>query len=279
MRTLLARTIARTPPLLRDIAKQLWAHDLIGEAAKMAYFFFLSVFPALLLIFALTGIIGGDEAFLRITTIVRTLAPTDASRFLHDFLTDLSTERSRAPVSLGALVLLWAGSSGIAALTDALNQIHGVLEGRTWWTRRILALLILAAGAVLLVLGTVMVVGTITVLRSLGMSAVWDVARWPLVAALPFSAVWLSFYFLPDRSRRGAWWEAMIGAAVATLLWALVTAVFTTYLSSIRDLSDIYGAIGAVVALLIWFFLSAMSVLVGGIVDAVIERSRRISRR
>jgi membrane protein len=275
----LARAVGKLPPLTRDIARHLYAHDLIGEAAKMAYFFFLSVFPALLLIFALTGVIGGDEAFQRITTIVRTLAPIDASRFLHDFLTEIAAERSRARISLGALVLLWAGSSAIAALTDALNQIHGVVEGRTWWTRRLIALAILAAGSILLVLGTMLVIGGVTALRSLGMSAVWELARWPLAAALPLAAVWLAFYFLPDRSRRGAWWEALVGAIVATLLWALVTALFTTYLGSIRDISYVYGAIGAVVALLIWFFLSGVAVLVGGIVDAVLERHQRINAR
>jgi membrane protein len=247
----------------------------VGEAAKMAYFFFLSVFPALLIVFTLTGFIGGDTVFARITTVVRTLTPPDASAFLHRFVSELATERRPGMLSFGALVLFWAGSSGIAALTDALNEIHGVSEGRGWWSRRSLALSILAIGSVLIVLGTVIVVGGVAALRALGLTAVWDVVRWPLAAALPLLALWLAFYFLPDRGRRGGMWEAFVGATVAILLWALATALFSVYLTSIRDYSQVYGAIGTVMALLIWFFLSALAVLLGGVVDASLERRHR----
>jgi membrane protein len=241
----------------------------------MAYFYFLSVFPALLIVFALTGFVGGDVAFARITTIVLTLTPPDATAFLHGFLSELVRERRPGMLSFGAIVLFWAGSSGIAALTEALNGIHSVSEGRGWVSRRALALSILAIGSVLLVLCTLIVIGGIATLRALGLSAVWDVVRWPLAAALPIVALWLAFYFLPDRGRRGGASEAMIGATVATLLWGIATALFSVYLTSIRDYSRVYGAIGTVMALLIWFFLSAFAVLLGGLVDASLERRHR----
>jgi membrane protein len=273
-----ARQLERLPPLGRDVARRLIEHDFIGEAAKMAYFFFLSVFPALLIVFALTGVVGGDAAFARITTIVLTLTPPDATAFLHRFLFELVNERRPGMLSFGALVLLWAGSSGIAALTDALNHVHGVSEGRGWFSRRALALSILAVGSVLIVLCTLIVVGGVAALRALGLSAVWDVVRWPLAASLPLLALWLAFYFLPDRGRRGGMWEAFVGAGVATLLWALATVLFSVYLTSIRDYSRVYGVIGTVVALLIWFFLSALAVLVGGVVDASLEHRHRQHR-
>ncbi|MGQ0712569.1 MAG: YihY/virulence factor BrkB family protein [Gemmatimonadaceae bacterium] len=252
--------------------------DFVGEAAKMAYFFFLSVFPALLIVFSLTGFIGGDATFARITTIVRTLTPPDVSGFLHQFVAEVARERRPGMLSFGALVLFWAGSSGIAALTEALNAIHGVSEGRGWLSRRALALTILAVGSILIVLGTVMAIGGIAALRALGLSALWDVVRWPLAAALPLSALWLAFYFLPDRGRRGGAWEALVGASVAILLWALATILFSVYLNNIRDYSRVYGAIGAVIALLIWFFLSALAVLIGGVVDASLERRHRLAQ-
>lgn len=241
----------------------------------MAYFFFLSIFPALLIVFAFTGFVGGDIAFARITTIVFTITPPDASAFLHRFVLELAAERRPGMLSAGALILFWAGSSGIAALTEALNRVHGVSEGRGWWSRRVLALAILAIGSILIVLGTVIVVGGVAALRALGLSAVWDVLRWPLAAALPLLALWLAFYFLPDRGRHGGMWEAFVGATIATLLWAIATALFSVYLGSIRDYSRVYGAIGTVMALLIWFFLSAYAVLLGGLVDASLERRHR----
>jgi len=241
----------------------------------MAYFFFLSIFPALLIVFAFTGFVGGDIAFARITTIVFTITPPDASAFLHRFVLELAAERRPGMLSAGALILFWAGSSGIAALTEALNRVHGVSEGRGWWGRRVLALAILAIGSILIVLGTVIVVGGVAALRALGLSAVWDVLRWPLAAALPLLALWLAFYFLPDRGRHGGMWEAFVGATIATLLWAIATALFSVYLGSIRDYSRVYGAIGTVMALLIWFFLSAYAVLLGGLVDASLERRHR----
>jgi membrane protein len=274
-----ARLIERLPPLGRDIAHRLVTEDFIGEAAKMAYFFFLSVFPAILIVFGLTGFIGGDSAFARITTVVFTLTPPDASAFLHRFVAELANERRPGALSFGAVVLFWAGSSGIAALTEALNAIHGVSEGRGWWSRRALALAILTIGSILIVLCTVIVVGGVSALRALGLSAVWDVIRWPLAAALPVFALWLAFYFLPDRGRRGGMWEAFVGATVATFLWAIATVLFSIYLGTLRDYSQVYGAIGTVIALLIWFFLSALAVLLGGLVDASLERRyRQINR-
>ncbi|HZO19064.1 MAG TPA: YihY/virulence factor BrkB family protein [Gemmatimonadaceae bacterium] len=267
--------IERLPPLGREIAHRLINEDFVGEAAKMAYFFFLSIFPALLIVFAFTGFVGGDIAFARITTIVFTITPPDASAFLHRFVLELAAERRPGMLSAGALILFWAGSSGIAALTEALNRVHGVSEGRGWWSRRVLALAILAIGSILIVLGTVIVVGGVAALRALGLSAVWDVLRWPLAAALPLLALWLAFYFLPDRGRHGGMWEAFVGATIATLLWAIATALFSVYLGSIRDYSRVYGAIGTVMALLIWFFLSAYAVLLGGLVDASLERRHR----
>lgn len=275
LHTILSRLVQRLPPFGREIVQRLLAHDFVGEAAKMAYFFFLSVFPALLIVFTLTGFVGGDVTFARITAVVRTLTPPDASAFLHDFITELARERRPGVLSVGAIILFWAGSSGIAALTEALNELHGVSEGRGWIGRRALALAILAVGSILIVLGTVIVVGGIAALRAFGLSAVWDVVRWPMAAALPLTALWLAFYFLPDRGRRGGALEALLGASVATLLWALATVIFSLYLTHIRDYSRVYGAIGAVIALLIWFFLSALAVLLGGLVDATLERRRR----
>ena len=255
-----------------DAVRTSFHHDLPGAAAKMAYFSFLSLFPALLVVSALTGIIGGDAAFARIASTFREATPADAWRFLAGFLEDVAIQRRPAILSIGAVLLVWSASSGIAALTYALNAILGIEERRGWWSRRVLALIVFAVGALLLVTGATVLFTGIDVMRSLGFGEGWRIARWPLALALLAATIWLAYYFLPNREHRRAGREALKGAMLATALWTLATLLLGFWIGYIRDYSRIYGGVGAVIALLVWFYLTSLAVLFGAEFAAALER-------
>ena len=245
--------------------------DLMGEAAKMAYFFFLSLFPLVLIVFALTGIIGGDEAFARIAAAAERLVPGSAWQFVRELIREI-TERERPGVlSVGILLTLWAASNGVDALIRALNTIYDVPEGRGWWRRRALAVVVLITGTVLIVVGATALVPGID--RLLG--PITPLVRVPLAILVVMATVWFGYYVLPARDQQGAMLETAIGAVVGTVGWLLASVLFGVYVTNFAEYGRTYGAIGAIIVLMIWFYISGFAVLFGAELAAVLEGRRR----
>lgn len=257
--------------VLRSTARDALDNDLAGEAAKMAYYFFLSLFPLLVVLFAVTGLVGGDAVYARILATAERVVPDYAWQFVRQLVREI-TERGRPGLlSAGVLLTLWAASNGVAALTVGLNRIYEVKEPRPWWKRRLLALAVLAGTVVLLVAGTASVIPSEEALRGTGLSDAWSLARWPIGFALVTGAVWLAYRYLPARDQRGAHRETLIGAVCATLLWMLVAVLFREYLARFSSYGATYGALGAVIVLMLWFYLGALVVLLGAELAATLE--------
>jgi membrane protein len=271
-----ARAIGRhVVAVVRATVREALDDDLAGEAAKMAYFFFLSLFPLVLIVFAVTGIVGGDDTFARIAAVAETAIPAYAWQFVRDLIREI-TERERPGVlSIGIVLTLWAASNGIAALTSALNTIYDVPEGRGWWKRRGLAVVVLIVGTVMGALGAAIMASGVARLRGAGLGPLWSVARWPLGFALVTATIWLAYYFLPARDQRPVVRETAAGALAATTGWALATLLLSVYVTNVGRYGRTYGAIGAVIVLMIWFYITAFAVLLGGEVAAVLERRGR----
>ena len=251
----------------------------MGEAAKMAFFFFLSLFPMILVVFSLTGLVGGPAAFERITTIAESTVPEYAWQFVSAVIAEI-TERNRPGVlSVGILLTVWAASNGIAALTGGLNTMYDVTESRPWWRRRLLALAILATGVVVVVGGASLLVYGMTLVRGTPLGAVWRAARWPVGWLLLVGIIWLAYRHLPAREQRGSWRETLVGAVAAGVLWTLATLLFRLYIANFSRYGRTYGAVGAVIVLLLWFYISALAILLGGELAATIEAWKRGSVR
>jgi membrane protein len=274
------RELARdTADLFKTTGREALDDDLAGEAAKIAYFFFLSLFPLVLIVFALTGIVGGDETFARLAAAAETLVPGSAWQFVRELIREI-TERERPGVlSLGILLTLWAASNGIDALTRALNRIYDLREGRRWWRRRALAVVVLITGTVLLVSGAAAIVPGVGWLRVAGLGPAWAVMRWPLAIAVVTATIWLGYYLLPARDQRDVLRETAAGAVVATLGWMLATVLFGIYVANFGQYGRTYGAVGAIIVLMIWFYITGLAVLFGGEFAAVLEQRGRERRR
>ncbi|HYD52239.1 MAG TPA: YihY/virulence factor BrkB family protein [Gemmatimonadaceae bacterium] len=252
--------------------------DVAGESARMAYYLFLSLFPLVLVVFALTGLVGGDDAFRRIVAIAHELVPSHAWRVVEDLLREI-TERERPGVlSIGVVLTMWAASSGIAGLIVALNRMYELREGRGWWRRRALALALLLAGATLAVLAATAIVLGLQVMRRWSAWPVWTVARWPVAFVLVSAAVWLAYLALPARAQRGVLRETAIGAVTATALWSATTIGFGYYVGTFGRYGKTYGAVGAVIVLLLWLQLTSACVLLGAELATVLERRARGGR-
>jgi membrane protein len=242
------------------------------EAASIAFYFFLSFFPLILSLFALTGLIGREPAFDWIMNELLVALPAEASDAIGEFVHQVTSSRSASALSIGLVLSVWAASNIFAVLADGLNKAYKAQRRYQWWKRRAMAL------GLLLILAGAMIVLAVSVLAGPAIARVLQVDNpfgsliWPLTLLLAVAMMWLMYYWLPnhDQSRSKRW--ILVGAVVGTLLWVGATLLFRQFLSYTPRFSAIYGLVGGMAAFLIWLFLTAMSILVGGEVAAAMER-------
>lgn len=257
---------------VREVIVQTIDDRLTAEAARAAYFFFLSLFPAILAIFSLTGIFGGDAAFEWIMSRLRSVMPGDAARYLERFVGEVTGASRPGVLSFSLLFTFWSASNVFVAVTDGLNRMYDIEEGRPWWRRRLVALAAVLVGSVLLIGSTLIVLAGPEVFDLVGVDGIWEVLRWPAVVVLLVALMWLVYLLLPDRRVRGAVWPALIGSAVGTGLWLLATTGFRFYVSQYGSYDQTYGFVGGIIVLLLWLYLTALAILFGGEVAATVEQ-------
>lgn len=262
--------------LIRLVLREAVADDLTGEAAKTAFYLFLSFFPMVLVLFAFTGMVGGEEAFRWIMGYLRQALPGQAERYLADYVREITGDSQPAVLSVGVLLTLWIASNIFAALTDGLNRMYDLRDTRSWWRRRLLAVGVLLGGLGLLGLGAVALLVGPEIPRFLGVeslaSDLWGVLRWPVVFALLVLILWLLYLVLPGRGRRPAAGATLVGAVAGAGVWILATLLFRLYVTSFGRFGKIYGVVGGIIVLLLWLYLTALSILFGGEVAATLEQ-------
>ena len=258
--------------VLRQIVREAMVDQITGEAAKTAYFFFLSLFPLILAMFALTGIFGGDPAFDWIMSRLEQALPGEAALYLTGFVREITGEERPGVLSFSVLFTLWSASRIFATLTDGLNRVYDLEETRPWWKRRLIALAALVVGTVLLVGGTVSLLAGPEILEFFRLDEFWQFLRLPLAVLMLATLMWLVFFLLPDRNMGSAWLPTVIGAVVGTALWLLATMGFRIYVTNFGTYSQTYGFIGGIMILLLWLYLAALAILFGGEVAATLEQ-------
>lgn len=274
------QTAVRSPvDLLRRTVRRLLREDpLAGHAAEMAYYFVFSVFPLLLFLTTLLGYLaqeGGELRQILFRAIARFSPSSDVTRLLRQTLQEVTEGRSGSTLSLSLVGTLWLASSGMAAVGGSLNETYGLEETRPWLWRRLrsLLLVVLASGLIavslLLVLFGEKLGG---LLEGYGGAAarVAEVAgdlRWAAVAAFVLFSFELVYNFAPDlRGDQRAWFTP--GTAVGFLLWIAGSWGFRVYVSHFGVYGRTYGSLGALIVLMLWFYLTALAILAGGVVNA-----------
>ena len=233
--------------LLQRIFRESLHDQLPGEAAKAAYYFFLSFFPAILALFALTGILGGDRAFEWIMERLALALPGQAEIYLAQFVREVTGDSRPGLLSLSVLLTLWASSNVFVALTQGLNVMYDLEETRRWWLRRVIALGALLAAMILLTGGAMALLAGPTITEWLHLGPVWDVVRWPLSLVLIVFAVGLLFEQAPRRKQPALYW-LLFGAAVATVLWWLASLALAGYVRVSDGFGAAYGPLTAISA-------------------------------
>lgn len=266
------RVLAAARRIVERVAESPIQDRVAAEAARLAFYFFLSFFPFILAIFAVTGLVGGASAFDWIMGSFAAALPRQTARFLEQFVAEVTGSTSPGALSVGLLLLLWSASNVFAALSDGLNAAYLVEQRHHWWKRRVLALALLAVASAAVVGGAVLLLAGPELADLVGLPHFESFFRWPLTFCLSVGLMWLIYYWLPNHDQTRSKRRILAGAMVGTTLWAIATVLFRLYVASVPRFRVVYGVVGGVVALLIWLYLTAVSILVGGEVAAALER-------
>lgn len=270
--------------ILLSVARNMANDRIPGRAAQMSFYFFLSVFPLLLILMAALGLFLDAQSLLRDTLMQRLepLVPPSILRVFSDLLDHLAAQ-SGAPLTWGIVIALWASSSGMVATIRGLNQAYAVADVRPWWKQRLagvaLTLVLMTVMAVVMVLLTYGVPLAETLARRMGLDEAfllaWRIVQWPLIFGFAILAFDLLYHFGPSRPpARWRWFRP--GTLIAISLWLLASIGLKIYVTRIGHYSVAYGALGGVIVLLLWFYLSAIAILAGAEINAQREcRSRR----
>jgi membrane protein len=250
-------------------------HDRItAEAARAAYYLFLSLFPLILALFALTGILGGETTFEWIMERLAMALPGDAATYLTQAVKEVTGESRPGILSFSILFTCWSASNIFAILADGLNRMYDIEEGRPWWKRRLISLAALVLGSVLLIGGSVALLAGPELLAFLGLGPTLELLRLPLAIVMLVLLMWLVYFLLPARDMRDAARPTLIGALVGTGLWLAATLGFRVYVSQFGRYDQTYGVVGGIIILLLWLYLTALAILFGGEVAATIQQQR-----
>ncbi|MGH9861211.1 MAG: YihY/virulence factor BrkB family protein [Candidatus Acidiferrales bacterium] len=278
----------RARTLARNVWNEMNDDDVWGHAAELSYYWLLAIFPLLIFLLALFGLMASEGTQFRAALFehVDRLAPPDASGLIQQTVDQVSDRASGGLLSFGILMALLMASEGTRAMITTLNQVYEVHERRPWWKQRLVAIALTFLLAVMITVGLAGVVlggpfadwvGRVTRLGD-WISITWQVARWPLAilfAMLGFGAV---FYWGPN-FREHRWYWVTPGAITAVVLWLAASIGFNVYLSYFNYYGATYGSLGAVIILLFWLYLTGVALLTGGEINAEIEAAAAKRRR
>ena len=271
------------------MAKRVWAEaqhdDVFGNAAKLVFYLLLALFPLLIFLTSVIGIIIGSGSGMRhvLFNYLARVMPSGAFQLINQTMLEVSTASGAGKLSFGFVAALWAASSGMGAITAALNAAYKVPETRPWWRRRLtaigltIALAVLIITALAIVLGGSKIADHLTSMYVIGRASAiaWKIIQWPIALAFMLLAFALIYFFAPNlRDQKWTWITP--GSIAGVVLWLAVSFAFKGYLHFFDSYSRTYGSLGAVIVLMLWLYLTGLAVLIGGEINSEIENASSI---
>ena len=254
--------------------------------AALTYYAVLSLFPALLVMVSLVGLVADPARVTKVLTdTVSELGPASAADTFKGPIEDLTANRGTAGVMLivGIASALWAASGYVSAFADASNSIYEVEEGRPFWKLKplqlvvTLVLILLAATVSLALVLSGPVVGALGGALGISDSALtlWSFAKWPALVVLVLLIFGVLYYTSPNARLSGVRWVSP-GAIVALVAWIVASVAFALYVSNFSSYDKTYGTLGGVVVFLLWLWLTNMAILLGAEFNAECERAKQL---
>ena len=269
-------------PTLKRTVGEFQEDNLTDWAGTLTYYGLLALFPAVIVLVSIVGLVGDPESTTdTLTDIVTKIGPDSAANTFEGPIKQVTESRATAGFALIAstLVALWSASGYLGAFIRASNVIYETREGRPFWKLRPLQLLMTLVVVLLLAVMALGVVLTGPIVSDvadpIGVSdtaiSIWNYAKWVLIALLFVLMIGLIYYASPNVKQRGFKWISA-GGLVALVVWLVASAGFALYVSQFGSYNKVYGSLAGVVIILIWMWLTNLAILFGHELNAERER-------
>jgi membrane protein len=254
--------------------------DVFNRAAAVAFYFSFALFPLLLFLVTLAGIVLDNTETLRhdLYRYLYQIMPVSAYNLVKDTLDEIIENSSGGKLTLGIFITLWSASAGVDTLRNSLNTIYELKETRSWWKTKFQSLILTFLFILLLTVAIIAVsTGWEIFERLLGLVSLevdspllLTAVQWVLILAVMLVATEVIYNWVPCH-KKFRWSWITLGSAVAIVLWAITSSVFRIYLQYFNTYNKAYGSLGAVIILMLWMFLSGTAILLGGAINSVLS--------
>lgn len=257
---------------IRAIFREAAEANVANRAAQLAFWFLMGFFPMLLCVTSMVSMLSSaPDSQGALMNYVGDVLPSGASHLVQQVLAQ-TANGGRASFSL--LFALWSSSSATAGLIDTLNEIYCLRESRPWWKYRLTSAVLAIALGVLLTAALVIVVYGPVIFHKIAPGSaslyVWNVAQWPAAAFLLVLALLGLYRFAPDIQEQ-KWKWLLPGGVLAAVIWMAASVLFKLYVRHFSHFGLLYGSLGTLIILMLWFYLSGVAILVGGEINALLE--------
>jgi membrane protein len=272
---------------VKRMLKEISQDNLTDHAAALTYYGVLAMFPAVIALISIVGLVFDPQQIAHgLTTVLNQIAPGTAAKTFSGVINNLAGSTATAGFGLvfGLAGALWSASGYVGAFTRAANVIWETPEGRPFWKLKPLQLLLTLIGVLFtaVIAAAVALSGPIVraVGNAMGLSStavtVWNIAKWPVLVVIVALMIAILYYLAPNVRLRGFKWVSP-GAALAVVVWIVASALFAFYVANFGSYNKTYGSLAGIVVFLVWFWITNLALLIGVELDA--ERERTIELR
>jgi membrane protein len=269
---------------LKRTLKEFSEDNISDWAAALTYYGVLSIFPGILVLVSILGLLGPDTTQAVQDTVTQVAPGSRAA--VETVVQQAQAAGGTASLAaiFGLLVAFWSASGYIAAFMRASNAIYDVPEGRPIWKTLPIRVGVTAVIGVMLILAAMIVVFTGDLARAVGdviglgstAVTVWSIAKWPVLIVL-VSLMFAILYWASPNAKHGGFRWVSPGGLFAVVLWIIASAAFAFYLANFGNYNKTYGTLAGVIAFLVWLWISNIAILLGAEMDAELERGRAIA--
>ncbi|WNM62722.1 YihY/virulence factor BrkB family protein [Candidatus Nitrospira neomarina] len=264
--------------LTKEVWAASWDDDVFGRAAQLGFYFLLALFPAMLGVTALIGMLPRQVVVPNVMPYAREVLPAESLVLVERYVEQMIQGSGGGLFSLSLLGSLWAASWGMMAIINTLNAVYGVKETRPIWKAGMTAVLLTLGAAVFFITSLILILAGeevsqwVTAVTGLEWWSTlgWPLLQWPIIVLLMLMAINLVYYWAPNSDHEWQWIKP--GSMLAVFLWIILSLGLKFYVENFINYNAVYGPITGVIILMMWLYVCGLTLLIGGELNFILQR-------